>query len=81
MFAAELVFGTPLTLPGEFLEATTKIPAELITADFVLIGHASVTPPLTPLYHGPGHVSFSYLDFRLKTEKTLFKGTGRNQSF
>jgi len=86
MSAAELTFGTPLTLPGEFLDATeppaeffldrlrkfldreplptrhnhtpapTRIPAELMTADFVFIRHDAVTPPLTPLYHGPYRV-------------------------
>ena len=66
----------PLPTRHNHTPAPTRIPAELMTADIVFIRHDAVTPPLTPLYHGPYRVLLrSDKFFRLQIgnrEDTLF---------
>nr|VZI05630.1 unnamed protein product [Spirometra erinaceieuropaei] len=57
--AADLVYGTSLRLPGDYVEQlrsvmrSLRIPPNLDKCDFVLVRHDAVRRPLQPPYDGP----------------------------
>jgi len=68
--SSEAVFGTQLSLPGEFIDSgelassstphhrsvQARVPPSLSTAGFVFVREDSSQPPLAPLYRGPYRV-------------------------